>query len=180
MANYPLQSNPGLFVPTTNVWDVSSLYSIDINSPAFRELLVRLYQNLNNMSLALNLKDSGYYVLQEFLNGQAYFQNPALGSLTPTAPVLRQVFRLVVNFPGLALGVNTQLHGLTITTGYSFTRIYATASDTAGFNYYPIPFASAGGGANIEIRVDAINIIITNNSGVTFDKCYAVLEYIKS
>lgn len=179
MANYPPQSNPGLFVPTTNVWDVSSLYSIDINSPAFRELLVRLYQNLNNMSLALNLKDSGYYVLQEFLNGQAYFPNPALGSLTPTSPVFRQVFRLVINFPGLNLGVNVQPHGLTITTGYSFTRIYATASNTATFNYYPIPFASAAGN-NIEIRVDVTNVIITNNSGVTFDKCYAVIEYIKS
>jgi hypothetical protein len=33
----------GIFVPTTNVWDVSQIYEIDVTSPQFKELLVRLY-----------------------------------------------------------------------------------------------------------------------------------------
>src|SRR5690606_40889986 len=72
MPSYPPQLNLGAFVPTTNIWDPSELYTLDIQ-PEFRELLVRLYQNLNNMSLLLNLKDTGYYTLEEFLNSQAFF-----------------------------------------------------------------------------------------------------------
>lgn len=179
-ASYPSQLNPGMMLPTTNVWDAQQVYATEVTDPAFKELIVRLYQNLNNVSLAVNLKDTGYYTLQEFLNSQAFFPNPALNSTTPAAPVFRQVFRLVLNFPGLNAGVNAQNHNLVITTGYSFTRIYGCASNTVTFDYFPIPFASAGGAANIEIRVTATQVIITNNSGVTFDKCYAILEYIKS
>jgi hypothetical protein len=35
----------GMFIPTTQVWDVSEIYSTEVTSPAFKELLVRLYQN---------------------------------------------------------------------------------------------------------------------------------------
>jgi hypothetical protein len=42
-----LGGNIGSFVPTSYVWDVARLYEIDVNSDEFKELLVRLYQNLN-------------------------------------------------------------------------------------------------------------------------------------
>jgi len=51
----------GSFVPTTNVWDPSEIYSVDVTSPRFKELLVRLYQNVNLIAVVLNTKDSGYY-----------------------------------------------------------------------------------------------------------------------
>ena len=178
-ASYPSQLNPGAFIALTSVWDVARLQDIDVNTPEFKELLVRLYQNINNIVMLLNIKDTGYYTLQEFLNGQAFFPNPLLSSTTPQAPTFRQVFRKTFNIGALPAGVTTVAHNLTIQAAWSFTRIYGVASDTIGFNYYPLPFASAGGAANIELRVDLTNIIITNNSGVVFDKCYVVLEYIK-
>ena len=54
--SYGPQSNPGMMVPTTNVWDVSQIYNLQDISPELRELFVRLYQNLNKMALAVNLK----------------------------------------------------------------------------------------------------------------------------
>lgn len=71
--SFNLQNNIGLFVPTTNVWDIQNLEEGKDITPALKELLVRLYQNINAISLALNLKDSGYYVQQEFLTGQVFF-----------------------------------------------------------------------------------------------------------
>ena len=50
--------DPGLYIPTTSVWDVSEIYSTDVTKPEFKELLVRMYQNLNNMAMATNNKDS--------------------------------------------------------------------------------------------------------------------------
>ena len=169
------QSNTGQFVPTTNVWEVSQIGSMDVNSEEFKLLLVRLYQNVNNISIALNAKDAGYYVEQEFNTGQQFFNPTSNNQLD-----LRGAFRKTVNTGALAAGVNTVAHGLTIGSTWSFTKILGAASNTTAGNYYPLPFASAGGAANIEVRLDNTNIIITNNSGVTFTTSVIILEYLKS
>lgn len=179
--SYPSQMNLGLFVPTTNIWDVGQIYDVPNITPELQELLVRLYQNLNVMSLALNLKDSGYYVRQEFLNSQAYFPDPTLSSLTPSAPVYRQVFRMTVDFGALPNATTKSVaHGIDIVETYSFTRIYAASSDQVNFSYIPIPYASPTSADNIEINVDATNVNITTGSDRSlYLKTYVVLEYIK-
>ncbi len=175
-------TNVGLFVPTTNIWDVSELYQIDVKSPEFIELLVRLYQNLNRMSTALNLKDSGYYDILQFVNGQLFFPNPANNSSTQANPAFRQVLRMVVNFGALPnTGTKSVAHTIPITKAYTFTRIYGAASDTTGLNYIPLPYASPVLVNNIELRVDATNVtIITGSNRSNFNITYVILEYITS
>ena len=176
-------NNVGSFIPTTSVWDVSEIYSTEVTSPAFKELLVRLYQNLNNMAVSVNTRDAGYYANQEFVNGQIYFPNPANNSTTSSAPAQRQVFRKVVNFGALPnTAAKTAAHGITITPSVTFTRIYATASNTAGSVFVPIPYASTTAVANnIELSVGAANVTITTGINQTaFTVCYVVLEYIKT
>lgn len=169
-------------VGTTNVWDPSQVLAANLE-PALQDILVRMYQNLNLMALVLNSKDTGMYNNSyPIVNSQQWFPNPVLSSATPTSPTNRPVNRLVLrNTAGpVGAGVTNLPHGLTPNATWSFTRIYGTASDIIGFNYYPLPFASAAGATNIELRVDATNAIITNNSGVTFDVVYVILEYITS
>lgn len=181
MASFPDQLGPGMFVASTNVWDVTQLYTTDVTTPEFKELLVRLYQNINLISLALNLKDTGYYTLTEFVNGQAFFPNPTLSSTTAANPVFRQVFRKVINFGALPnTATKSVAHGITITNTFTFTRIYGAASDTTGMNYIPLPYASPVLANNIELNVDAINVNVTTGSNRTnFNECYIILEYIK-
>ena len=166
--------NTGSFVNTTQVWDLGQLQNVDITSPEFKELLVRLYQQINNIALVLNLKKSGYYILEEFVTSALYF-NP--NSTDPL--MLRPEFRKTFNIGPLPGSVTTVAHNLAITNLWQFTHIYGVASDNIGFNYYPLPFASAAGATNIELRVDATNIIITNNSGIAFTSSVVVLEYLK-
>lgn len=175
------QANPGLFVPTTNIWDVGQIYSTDVNSQEFKELLVRLYQNINNIALALNLKDTGYYTIQEFLNGQVFFPNPSLSSTTAQTPTYRQVFRTTVNFGTLPnAGATSVAHNIDITSGYSFTRIYGAATNTARTSFLPLPFASTTLNQTIQLEVDATNVTITTGIDRTaYTVCYVVLEYIK-
>lgn len=170
----------GSFVPTTNIWDVGLLYQTDVNSPEFKELLVRLYQNVNNISIALNTKDTGYYTTQEFVNGQLYFPNPALNSSTPTVASYRQVFRTTVNFGALPnSGTKSVPHNIAITDAFTFTHIYGTASDVTGNSYIPLPFVDTSGN-NIELNVDATNInIITTSDRTNYTVCYVVVEYLK-
>lgn len=177
-----VRNNVGSFIPTTNVWDPLQLNQIQGITPEFRELLIRLYQNLNLMAIAVNTKDTGYYPLSEFINGQLFFPNPLLNSGTSTFPAYRQVFRIVINFGALPNATTKSVaHGLTVDTATTFTRIYATASDTTGLTYIPIPYASASGIDDIEINVDVTNVNITTASDRTnYNVTYVILEYIKT
>lgn len=180
-SSIPSQANFGSFVPTTNIWDIQQLQQLNID-PQLKELLVRLYQNINTISLSLNTRDAGYYVEQEFLNGQVFFPNPSLSSTTPQAPTMRQVFRKVINFGALPNATTaTVAHGIEIQDFYSFTRIYGTASDTTAMTYIPIPYSSAGAViSNIEISVDQNDVTIsTSDDYSSYNVCYVILEYIK-
>ena len=70
-------SSSGTFIPTTQVWDVTEIKEVDVTKPEFKELLVRMYQNLNTMALTINNKESSFYDTQETVKGQAFFSNPA-------------------------------------------------------------------------------------------------------
>lgn len=167
------QINTGSFVPTTNIWDVSRIYEVDIQSPEFKELLVRLYQNVNLMALVLNAKDSAYYLPEEFATGRLFY-NPNSNSPLNLIPGFRKWFLT----GALGAGVTAVNHNLSVTTTWKFISISGCASDTAGSNYYPLPFPGATGN-NIEVRVTSTQIVITNNSGATFDYSEIILEYIK-
>lgn len=166
----------GLFIPSTQVWDVS-----EITDKNQKELVVRLYQNINTAALAINKKDSGFYDTSEFVNGQVFFPNPTVAA--GTNPTERQVYRKVVNFGALPdTAAKSVAHGLTIAAGsaYSFTRIYGTASNPAALTFIPIPYASSVAGSIIELSVTSTNVVITTASNLTaYTICYVVLEYLK-
>lgn len=181
----PLQDSDqyGAFVQTTQVWDLAQLQDLDVTSPEFKELLVRLYQQLNNIANVLNIKDTGMYQLSEFVNGQVFFSNPALSSATAQAPEDRQVMRKVINFGTLPnAGLKSVAHGITCTTKTTFTRIYGASSDVVvAFHYIPLPYADAAGVDNIQLDVDATNVNVTTASNRTnFTVTYIVLEYLQT
>jgi hypothetical protein len=169
------QQNTGLYVPTTSVWDMGLISDIDTNSAEFKDLLVRLYQNINNIVLSLNLKRSGYYMNEEFVTGEQFF-NPVDNSPLMTVGSFDKTFYAVA----IGAGVTNIPHGLTVGTTWEWIRIYGALTDNIGFNGYPLPFASVSGTANIEVRVDSTNIIITNSSGVTFTSVRVIIDYLKN
>jgi hypothetical protein len=168
-------------VPTTDIWDVTPIYELNVDEK-LEDLLVRLYQNLNNISLSLNARDAGYYDTREFLNSQVFFPNPSLNSATLTTPTYRSVFRKVINFGALPnAGAKTIAHGIVCTATTSFTRIYGCATNPVGLAYIPLPYASPVLANNISIDVDATNVTITTGSNRTaFTICYVILEYLQT
>lgn len=168
------QSNTGWYVPTTAIWDVARLYEVDVGSLEFKELLVRLYQNVNLIALSLNQKETGLYLQEELAISQAFF------NATSSNPnELRPCYRLTLDGGALAAGTTNVPHGLTIDSTWVFTHIYGAATDNIGNNYYPLPFASDSGTNNIEMRVDGTNVVIINDSGVAFTASVFILEYVK-
>ena len=171
----------GAFVPTTNIWDPTEIYQTDVTSDAFKELLVRMYQNLNIMSINLNLKDTGYYDTSEFVTGQKFFPKPGLTSLSAVTPDFRQTYRKVINFGALPNTGTTNIdHGITVDANTIFTRIYGVATDPAGLSYLPLPYASSTAANNIELSVNNTNVtIITGSDRSAYTITYVIVEFMK-
>jgi len=185
------QINTGLYVPTTEIFDViSGLQQSDVSSGEFKELLIRLAQHVNRVNLALNLKESALYFEEEFMTGDLLF-NPL--NTNPDAQI--QMFRKVLressdphkmptpeadvlqagstNFPH----VLTPLASTSSTyTGWKFVGIYGGATNTVSRNYYPLNYSGA---TYLSARADSTNVIIDNNTGITFDKVDIILWYVK-
>lgn len=170
----------GYFVPTTFSWEIEAAQDLNID-PQLKELIVKLYQHINILSLALNAKDTGYYATEEFVNGQQFFPNPTLSSSTSRSPVQRQVFRKVIDFGALPnTATKSVAHGITMGAGFTLTRLYGAATNPST-SYIPLPFASPTALAdNIQLDMDATNINITTGKNQTaYTTCYVVIELIK-
>ncbi len=168
---------------TTQIWDVDTVYSTDVNTREFKELLIRLYLYINQIALAVNSKDSSSYVLNEFVNGQFFFPNPVFTSQTPTTPNPRPAYRVTVNFGALPnTGAKSVNHNTTITTGFTATRVYGAAFDPVALTMIPIPFADPTATSNnISLVVNATNVTVTTGSNRSnFTRCIIVFEYLKN
>lgn len=170
----------GNLIQTTFVWNTSEIQQLNINED-HKRLLVKLYTNLNKIVLALNAKDTGYYVLEEFLTGQQFFSNPNRSDTQSRGSIQRSTFRKVINFGVLPNTTTTTIaHNINILSGYSFTRIYGTATNDNCTSFIPIPYASPTDSENISLEVTNTDIVITTGSDRTsYTTCYIVVEYIK-
>ena len=172
----------GAFIPMSQVWDVSDVYNVNGMSEDLRELLVRMYQNLNTMAMVINKKDIGLYPTEEFVCGRMYYPKPGLTSSSSQTPKLRQVTRKVINWnnplPNATTG--TKAHGITFDANTVPTNLYATSYDPSAKKTISLPWV-ADTGDNISLWLDATNVNIktftTNRSNFTVTNI--VIEYLK-
>ena len=168
----------GSFLPTTEIFQDEDINDLNRN----------LSNTINSMSLVINQKDSGIYNIDtaanpiNFVNGQTWFPNPTPLSGQPTN-IRRNVFRKVINFGALPnTAAKSVAHNITTTKTYSFTRIYATATQQGASTItsaIPIPFASPVLANNISLEVGPTNVTITTGSNRSaYTICYVVLEWI--
>lgn len=171
-----------LLIPTTEIYNFEEL---EIENESLKEFLVQLTQTVNALSLAVNMKDTGYYFPSEIANSQYYFT--ASGNTLTNQEEPRPVFRKVVfwNQPLPNAALATMAHGIQginpPPTTFRFTRIYGCATDPAGPQFIPIPYVSTTAIANnIEIDVTATQVRIRTGSNRTnFTSAFIVLEYVK-
>lgn len=171
--------NAGIFVPTTEVIDVSG-----IEDEKLRQILINFINTLNEMSNAINAKVTGVYSLEEFVNSKTFYPDPALSSLTAKAPTPRPVLSKVID-PGALLNGATKAvaHGITVTANTTFTKIRGTASDPVALIGIALPFVDVSAtiaAGNIELSVNNTNVLITTTgNGTNFTKNKIFLEYLQ-
>ena len=186
------QETNGLFIPTSQVWDIQELYDKKGMSEDVRELFIRLYEELNKIALAINMKDSGMYTTTEFVSGQTFFSNPSYSSATSETAVQRSVYRKVINFGALpvriapATSANISIaHGIPgINSGIQFTRIYGCSSNKTNTTYIPIPYSWPNDPKeNIAVFASTANVTIVTgdtNTWANYNDTVVILEYLKT
>lgn len=160
------QGNPNTFLPQDYIFPTSE--------SDFKEKL-RYY--LNEMSFAVNTKDSGVYDAVETVTGQKFL--PTFSTESSSSTNYRSVLRKVVDFGSLPnAGTKSVAHGITLGSTLSVTQLYAAATNPST-SWIPIPYASPTAANNIELNVDSTNInIITGSNRTAYTRCFVVIEYI--
>lgn len=171
---------PDNYLQTSYLWNVSDIDEINVNSPEFKELLIRLFQNINQIANAVNSKDNGSYYTSEFVNGQLFFPLAATAGYTETKP--RNVLRKVIDFGALPnTGTTNVAHGITTDGNTIFTRIYGCATDPTAQIYLPLPYSSPTLVNNIELSVTNTNAVITTGANyAAYTTTYVIIEYIQA
>lgn len=174
-----LGNNSGIFIPTTNVYEIDQLQEQGLSKELVRNILVHLYQDINNIALSLNGKSSGQYQLTEFLNGKVLFPNYDMVNVNYSG---RQVFGIIIDVGPLPnAGTVTIPHNIVTTNSTSFTTIYGCATNPLTMQYLPLPYSSCTAVANnIELSVDSNNVYITTGIDQSaYTTTYVILEYVK-
>lgn len=172
----------GTQLPTTYVWDVSQIQNLNISSD-FKELLIRLYQNLNTMANVINTKESSYYLTTgHFYNGQNWFPNSNMGLAANyrTIEPRSGIRAVTIDIPLPNTATVSVPHNITCTTQTRIFVKYAMAYDNTGTSWLPLPYASSVAANVIELNIDNTNINITTNTNRTAYTAIVVLDYIQN
>ena len=182
----PNQLNFGSFVPTTNVWEIQQIQSSNLD-PQLKEILVRLYQNINNIATVLNTKDSGLYSDQEFLTGKLFFPLTGQTQTSSSTAQYRPVFRKVINFGPLPNSSSISIpHNIAINSGYILIAAYGASTTSNSAAMIPIPFTTTDTtpppmNEHVSLEITSTMIEITTKSDYSdYTTTYIVLEYLKS
>lgn len=156
-------------MPTTDIFNVNNIESINISSSEFKDLIVKLAQNANKQNLAINSKKSGVLSSLEDLSGCVYENN---GS-----------FHKMISFGALptASATKSVAHGITFATAYKMVKIYGAATNPTTQSMIPLPFAHPTAAQIISLQADATNVIVT--TGATdysaWTETFIFIEYLK-
>lgn len=145
---------------------------------------LKLGQYLNDISAAVNTKESTIYDVTETVIGSKFL--PLFATTNAANATYRTLFRVVIDTGALPNASTKSVpHGISTQSSYTFVKIYGAATDpgvstiTAAI---PLPFINTTTpGDSVQIDVDATNINITTTTAnyVVYTSSFVIVEYVK-
>lgn len=127
-----------------------------------------LVEHLKKISNAVNIREIGWLLDEEYLCGQQFI--PGIG-ITGTSEQFRSVLRKVINCGPLVIGANTFAHNIVFDANFTLMQLYGAATNSGTLVAVPLPNALDN------LSMDATNINITSTAA--FDRCFVVVSYIQ-
>lgn len=171
-------SRRGGFVRQTSLLEMQQMRRGALKTRDFTAFLTRLMLRIDEMSRAINKKNSGEYLLEQFANGEE-FPPVQIGTSSAARAMSKQTF---LAGPLLNAAPTVIAHGITTTANTLIIAHSAWASDTTNRLYIPLPYVDVSGtvaAGSVELRVDTTNITITPTGNATnFDQVQVTLRWI--
>jgi hypothetical protein len=162
-------------LPTTSLFDLTSLRDIDVKSEEFKEFIVRLYQEVNKHAIFINQKDHGIYSIEQYGSCKQYFPAVSPGNFRGIARTA-----LPFTFVGFSPGTVTVPHNIVFNADTRVTLLQSEANNPAGQLSLPIPYVdvTGAGAGNIQISMDNTNVyIVTAIDYTAYTDNFIVIEY---
>lgn len=121
---------------------------------------------LKAMSNAINIREIGWLLDEEYLSGQAFI--PGINN----PQEFRSVLRKVVNVGPLVPGINIFPHGITFDANFTLISLVTAATNNGGLVAIPIP---DGVTSNINMDATNINIVVAD----PWLRAYSIITYIQ-
>ena len=126
-------------------------------------------EQLKKVTNAVNVREVGWYLNQEVLAGKTFIPGIPQAYNSNITP-FRQVYRVVVDFGALVIGVNSKPHGVIVNSSFRLVQLYGGATNATAMTGEPLPNGSD------TMTYDATNINITVAAAYT--QGFAVMEYL--
>lgn len=127
-----------------------------------------LVEQLKKITNAVNIREIGFFLDEELLSGKAFIPGTTIMGNNPGQ--FRQILRIVVVFGPITAGLMTRAHNVTVDANFTLIALWACAFNSS-------TLVGTQFGNSDTISMDVMNIYITSNG--TYDKCYAVMEYVQ-
>jgi hypothetical protein len=127
-----------------------------------------LVEQLKSLGIAINIREIGWYLDVELLSGGLFV--PSVIDVYQTQPQYRTIFRKVIVFGPIVMGLNTMPHGIIFDGNFSLVHLWASATQNIG-SFRAVTFSNSD-----TINMDSTNINITSDQA--YNLCYAFVEYL--
>ena len=145
---------------------------------------IKLRKYLNDISSAVNTKDSGLYTDEEVITGKQFI--PIYSTDKGANLNYRDVFRKVIDFGALPDSSTKNIaHGITTTQDYSLVGFYGTATQPgvstleSGISINYVNVAAPADGVQLDIDETNVSITTTTANYTIYTRCFITVEYIK-
>ncbi len=129
-----------------------------------------LVEHLKKISNAVNIREIGWLLDEELLNGQQFIPTIASSAQTSgTSQQYRGVLRKVIDVSPIPIDNKSVPHGILFDVNFTLLHIYGAETNSVTLQASPITFQT--------IAMDATNINIT--STVAYDRGFVTIEYIQ-
>lgn len=130
-----------------------------------------LVEHLKKISNAVNIREIGWFLDEELLNGQQFISGvDAVSANSSDSQQYRSVFRKVIDVSPLIVGINPGVnHGITFDANFTLINLWVSGTNSAGFTARRI--------TGNDVIMNATQIVIT--SPQAFDRAFCIIEYIK-
>ena len=127
-----------------------------------------LVEQLKKISNAVNVREIGWLLDEEYLSGQQFIPG---SNISGTSQQFRSVLRKVINCSPLVIGANVFAHNITFDANFTLMQLYGAATNSGTLVAIPLPNAVD------TLSMDATNINITSTAA--YNRCFVVVSYIQ-